>query len=309
MMTMELRQLEHFVAIAEEHSFTKAAQRLNYVQSALSVSIKALERDLKVSLFERTTHRVVLTDAGAALLGPAQRTLAAAEEARDAAAAVQGVIRGTLRIGIMQAFSVLDIPQLLGQFHHEHPDVEIQLRPAVGGSAAMLEELRNGGFDVAFLSLLDPSASGVTVTRLAFEKLLLVSNQDLARPGTGAISLKSLSDANFVDFPVGWGIRSAVDRAFALKNLDRRVTVEVADVATCVRLVRAGLGVALLPRSLFAPYEPDLLARSITPALGWHVVMATPANRTPSAAAQAFTKLIGPKISSPLSFDQRSLKT
>jgi DNA-binding transcriptional LysR family regulator len=295
--TVELRQLEHFVAIAEEHSFTRAAQRLNYVQSALSVSIKALERDLKVSLFERTTHRVVLTDAGVALLGPAQRTLAAAEEARDAAAAVQGVVRGTLRIGIMQAFSILDLPRLLGQFHHEHPDVEIQLRPAAGGSAALLEELRGGGFDVAFLSLLDPSASGVTVTPLAFEKLLLVSNHDLAMPGTGAISLKNLSDADFVDFPVGWGVRSAIDRAFAFKNLNRRVNIEVADVATCLRLVRAGLGVALLPRSLLTPYESELLVRTITPALGWHVVMATPANRMPSAAAQAFTKLIGPHIS------------
>jgi len=96
-----------------------------------------------------------------------------------------------------------------------------------------------------------------------------------------------------------WGIRSAVDRAFALKNLDRRVTIEVADVATCVHLVRAGLGVALLPRSLLAPYESDLLARRITPVLGWHVVMATPATRTPSAAAQAFIKLIGPDISGP----------
>ncbi len=297
---MELRQLEHFVAIAEEHSFTKAAQRLNYVQSALSVSIKALERDLKVSLFERTTHRVVLTDAGVALLGPAQRTLAAAEEARDAAAAVQGVIRGTLRIGIMQAFSFLDVPKLLGQFHHEHPDVEIQLRPAAGGSVALLEELRNGGFDVAFLSLLDTSASGVTVTPLAFEKLLLISNNELAPPGTGPIPLKHLSKANFVDFPVGWGVRSVVDRAFALKNLDRRVTIEVADVATCVRLVRAGLGVALLPPSLLDPHETDLLARSITPSLGWHVVMAKPANRAPSAAAQAFSTLINPYISGAL---------
>ena len=75
---MELRQLDHFVAIAEDGSFTKAARRLNYVQSALSVSVQALERELGVRLFDRTTHRVALTDAGDALLPAARRALAAA---------------------------------------------------------------------------------------------------------------------------------------------------------------------------------------------------------------------------------------
>src|SRR6202790_2828543 len=109
---MELRQLEHFVAIAEEGSFTKAARRLNYVQSALSVSVQALERELSVRLFDRTTHRVTLTGAGQALLPGARGTLAAAEEIRDIAAAVRGVLRGTLRVGIMQSLPFADVPHL-----------------------------------------------------------------------------------------------------------------------------------------------------------------------------------------------------
>ncbi len=103
-------KLEHFVAIAEEESFTRAARRLSYVQSALSVSIQALERELGVRLFDRTTHRVALTDVGAALLATATRTLAAVDELHDTAAAFRGVIRGTLRIGLMQAFMFVDVP-------------------------------------------------------------------------------------------------------------------------------------------------------------------------------------------------------
>src|SRR5271155_2936066 len=99
---VELRQLSHFVAVAEEGSFTRAARRLNYVQSALSVSVQALERELGVRLFERTTHRVTLTGPGAEILPAARRTLTAAEETRDIAAAVKGVLRGRLRVGIMQ---------------------------------------------------------------------------------------------------------------------------------------------------------------------------------------------------------------
>ena len=101
---MEIRQLEHFIAVAEERSFTRAARRLNYVQSALSVSIQSLERELGIRLLDRDTHRVALTDAGAALLPTVRETLVSVERTRDVAAALKGVVRGTLRIGIMQAF-------------------------------------------------------------------------------------------------------------------------------------------------------------------------------------------------------------
>src|ERR1700722_3348596 len=179
---MELRQLDHFVAIAEEGSVTKAARRLNYVQSALSVSVQALERELGVRLFDRTTHRVALTGAGEALLPAARRTLAAAEETRDIAAAVRGVLRGTLRVGIMQSFAFADVPGLLGTFRRQHPEVEIQVRPAAGGSAVLVEELRRGGLDIAFIALLDPP-SGVTTIPLGSEELVLIVAPDQAPSG------------------------------------------------------------------------------------------------------------------------------
>src|SRR5487761_1424294 len=141
---MEFRQLSHFVAVAEDGSFTKAARRLNYVQSALSVSVQGLERELSVRLFDRTTHRVTLTGAGESLLPAARRTLAAAEEIHDLAAQVRGVLRGTLRVGIVQSFAFADVPGLLGTFRQQHPEVEIQVRPAAGGSATLIEELRRG---------------------------------------------------------------------------------------------------------------------------------------------------------------------
>src|SRR5260370_11410378 len=141
---VDIRQLEQFVAIAEERSFTRAARRLSYVQSALSVSIQSLERELGVRLFDRTTHRVALTDAGEALLPSAHQTLASVEQTRDVAAALKGVLRGTLRIGLMQSFAFLDVPDLLGRFHRQHPAVQIQVRPSAGCSLALLPELTRG---------------------------------------------------------------------------------------------------------------------------------------------------------------------
>lgn len=288
---MEFRQLSHFVAVAEDGSFTKAARRLNYVQSALSVSVQALERELSVRLFDRTTHRVTLTGAGEALLPAARRTLAAAEEIRDIAAAVRGVLRGTLRVGIMQSFAFADVPELLGTFHRQHPDVEIEVRPAAGGSAALVEELRQGGLDIAFIAAHDLPA-GMTAIPLGSEELVVVTAPDLALPGRGPVRLDDLVDARFVDFPAGWGVRTTIDWAFDAAGLDRKVTIEVADVATCLQLLRAGLGIALLPPSLLPPGEPHLRQRAVSPPLAWHVVMARSAGRAASAAATAFAGLV-----------------
>ena len=90
---MEIRQLQHFVSVAEEQHFTRAAARLMVSQSGLSASIRALERELQAPLFVRTTRTVTLTEAGRALLVEAERILAQERAAREAVAAVQGVLR------------------------------------------------------------------------------------------------------------------------------------------------------------------------------------------------------------------------
>ncbi|HST39779.1 MAG TPA: LysR family transcriptional regulator, partial [Conexibacter sp.] len=118
---MELRQLACFVAVAEELSFTRAARRLHLVQSGVSASVRALERELDAELFERTTQRVALTGAGAALLPEARVALAAAQRAADAVARARGTVAGTLTIGTVQSAAPLDLPAVLARFHAEHP--------------------------------------------------------------------------------------------------------------------------------------------------------------------------------------------
>jgi DNA-binding transcriptional LysR family regulator len=294
---VELRQLSHFVAVAEEESFTKAARRLSYVQSALSVSIQSLERELGVRLFERTTHRVALTDAGEALLPSARQTLASVEQTRDVAAAVRGVLRGTVRIGIMQSFAFLDIADLLGTFHRQHPDVEIQLRPSVGGSQALVDELRRGSLDIAFASVMEDPA-GVSTTELGVEELHLVGTAELLPPRRARVKLSTLAEASFVDFPAGWGVRATVDHAFAAAGVPRRVTIEVADVGTCLQLLRAGMGVALIPPSLL-PANDQLQTRRLASRLTWRVVMAIPSAQPTRAAARALVELVATGRSHP----------
>ena len=146
---MELRQLAHFVAVAEELHFTRAAARVHVVQSSLSASIRALEREVGAALFVRDSRHVMLTQAGRALLPAARRALIAADEGRDAVAGVRGVLRGQLHVGAIQTLGVIDLPALLAAFRRAHPGVTIRLShdaaPVLASAAA------DAQLDIAFI--------------------------------------------------------------------------------------------------------------------------------------------------------------
>jgi len=161
---MELRHLEHFVAVAEERNFTRAARRLHLVQSALSVSIRSLERELHAPLFERTTREVRLTDAGRILLPQARRTLDAAASAQAAVLEAQEGLRGTVRLGMMQVIRMVDVGALIARFHRDRPLVDIRPRAASGGSAAMISDVRRGLLDAAFVAVGDAQPPGLAAT-------------------------------------------------------------------------------------------------------------------------------------------------
>jgi DNA-binding transcriptional LysR family regulator len=250
---MDLRQLEHFVAVAEEHHFTRAARRLHIVQSGLSASIRALERDLDATLFTRSTRRVELTEAGRVLLTEAHRVLAAAEAARNAVAAVQGLLRGRLRVGIMQTMRELHFAEVLADFSAAHPGVEIELIQAA--SAVLAERVRDARLDLAFVALSRPP-EGLSLTPLVdipMEVACAAGHRLAGRTRRTGVRLADLAGEAFVDFPVGWGGRMLVDDAFAAAGLRRRVRFEVGDVSALLDLVGQGLGVAIVPANIPRP--------------------------------------------------------
>src|ERR1700727_2674973 len=179
---VELHQLEYFVAVAEELSFTRGARRAHVVQSAVSAATPRLERELNAPLFERSRRRVALTDAGAVLLPEARATLAAAQGARDAVAAVRGGLRGTVSVGIMLSNRPVDLAAVLGGFHRAHPDVVVHARQAAAGTAAHLRDLRDGALDVALVALPGPPPAGIVARSLATEYLVLLTAPDGAPP-------------------------------------------------------------------------------------------------------------------------------
>jgi DNA-binding transcriptional LysR family regulator len=285
---MELRQLEVFVTVAQERSFTRAAERLHVVQSAVSATIRALEAELDTPLLQRTTRAVGLSDAGAALLPEARAVLAAAALARDVVEQTKGGLRGAVRVGIMQGSAQLgvSIPELIVPFQRAHPDVELTVRH-IGGSAEMADGVRAGIVDAAVLSL-PGAAPGLELTELASEPILLACADDHPLARTASVTLSQIAGERFVDGPPPWGNRLAADRAFARADLTRTVDFEVNDVSTLVEFVHNGAGVALLPRSLTSGHAGIALVPIEGEPIPFRTLLAVSSERRLTAAVRAF---------------------
>jgi DNA-binding transcriptional LysR family regulator len=253
---MELRSLETFVAVAEERSFTRAADRLHVVQSAVSAGIRKLEHEFAATLFDRSTAHVELSDAGQALLPEARGVLAAATAAREAVELASQGLRGTIALGTMQAqaMGAFSIAALVAGFQSDHPAVKVEVRHG-GGSLAMVDQLRAGRLDLTFLSLTGSAPAGIQLTLLGREPIVLTCSAQHRLARRRSVILSMLAEETFVEFPAGWGVRMANDRAFAAAGIRRTITSELNDSAGIIEFVRHGLGVSLLPASTVAATE------------------------------------------------------
>ncbi|WP_445527669.1 LysR substrate-binding domain-containing protein [Streptomyces cyslabdanicus] len=289
---MELRHLQHFVAVAEDRHFTRAAERLLVSQSGLSASIRALERELQTSLFVRTTRRVTLTEAGRALLGEAQRILAQVRAAHEAVAAVQGVLRGTLSLGTEQCIAGVHVAGLLAAFRRRHPDVEIRLRQT--GSGALAEEVAAGRLDLAFAYRTRADTDQLRSVSLAGEPMTVLCHPGHRLAAAEAVlTPRDLDGEVFVDFHPDWGPRRTTDAAFAAAGVRRTVALEVNDVHSLLDLVDENLGIAVVPRH-FRHKRPSLTALPLKGATetAYETVALLPPEQATSPAARALIALL-----------------
>lgn len=277
------------MAIAEEQSFTRAAQRCFVVQSALSRQIKSLESELGVRLFARTSRKVEVTPAGEAFVKQARLCLQAAERAKASAAAAHGQIRGSLTIGVIPTVTAVDIAAVLGAFRRSYPEVGVHVR--TGGSDEFLRRIAAGELDVGVLGLAEGvTPRGVQTRELSQERLVAVLSEGHRLAGRRRLRLKDLADKPFVDFPEGSSGREQSDLAFERARLRREVSLEVNTADLLTGLVRQGLGVALVAPSV-AREAPGCVCIPVSDSpvrveyLAWD-------SFNPSPAAQAFVDSI-----------------
>ena len=168
---MELRQLEYFVAVAEERNFTRAAERVHISQSGVSAQIRRLERELGAELFDRSARTATLTAAGRAALDHARAALAAAAAVGQAVGEVTGLIRGRLVVGMVIGCTVTPLFEALSAFHRAHPGVEISLLE--DNSDRLVEAVRLGTVDVALVGTAT-APEGLEALTIISERLVVV---------------------------------------------------------------------------------------------------------------------------------------
>lgn len=249
---MEFRHVRYFLAIAEQGSFTRAAETLGIAQPPLSQQIKVLERDIGTQLFRRLSHGVELTPAGDAFLAAVatipRQISEAVRLARKAAAGESGVIR----IGFTGTAALNPIvPACIRSFGQAFADVEIEVTEA--NSVALTEGLMADRLDVAILRPSETDPEGLSEELLAQEPLLaaLPASHQLART-EGAVELSQLRDDPFIFTPrsVGISLHDAIVKACAKAGFTPKSGPAAPHIASILSLVAADLGVSLVPRSI-----------------------------------------------------------
>jgi DNA-binding transcriptional LysR family regulator len=244
---VELRQLEHFLAVAEEGSFTRAAARLFMVQSSLSASLLGLERELGTNLFIRGRRGAELTDAGRALLEPARGALGEADRARDAVAQVKGLVRGSVRIAAVATPRSVDIGETIRRFQDEHPGVEIHVVPV--GARDMVDLVAVGQVDFAITPRVDGTGPGLHFEPLVSTPVVLVCPADHRLAGARDVDPTEVVDEPVIDLPRGWRARELFDRLMEEQGVQRRVGLEIDDWLTLLTMVQRGTGISYGPQA------------------------------------------------------------
>jgi DNA-binding transcriptional LysR family regulator len=290
---MELRHLTHFVAVAEERHFTRAATRVHVVQSTLSASVNALERELGTALLIRSSRRVDLTAAGHALLPAARRALIAADDARNAVDAVRGVLRGRLTIGVVQAMGIVDLPALLAQYHRRYPGISVTLRHS--SVDRLVRATVDGELDLAFVNR-PYDARKVSELSLGTEFLVIAVSRDDPLARNKAVAITDLAEREFIGGRADYALRARVDAICAEVGVHRNICCESDTLTDLADLVANGFGIAFLPPALLKNTD-RIVGVNTEPAVPWELTVVTAVERPPSPAAAALLKMLQPASS------------
>lgn len=261
---LSLHQLRSFLAVYERGSLTAAAEDLGYAQPSVSEHVRNLERTLGAQLFNRVGRGMVPTTAAESLRPHAERTLAAAEDARLAVQAVSALETGTIRFGMFGIARIYFGAQLIADVLERHPGVRVEL---VGqNSIEVQEDLRRGRLEAAMIAVSSVSSEGLEITPVATDELVYVSTDPdkVATPVTAhqvATSPLVLSDTTWRATD---STRMLLRRMLHETGLNPSTRIEVEDVETAVELVGMGYADSVIPRGAAAALVPRL-----APNAGW----------------------------------------
>ncbi len=242
---MDLGQLETFLVVAREKSFSRAAERLFRTQPAVSLSLKRLEEELGEILVDRTTKGGTLTDAGTTLLPMAQRMLDLRKQILDTFGSLKGLQQGRLNIGANDSVSEFLLPQVLLAYQQAHPAIRIQAYRQ--SSERIPTEVLEHRLDIGFVSY-DPMHPELMSEVILRDHMVLVVPPGHRLAKKKEVSLVALGQETFVAHNALTPTRNAIIDLFARCGTPLRITMELGSLATIQEFVALGAGLAILPR-------------------------------------------------------------
>ncbi|MFH8791210.1 LysR family transcriptional regulator [Streptomyces sp. NPDC017941] len=288
---MQFQQLLYFVAVAETRHFTRAAEQVHVSQPSLSQQVRALESELGAELFSRARGNIALTDAGEALLPLARRILADADTARIEVQELVQLRRGRVRLGATPSVCTGLLPQVLRDFHDRHPGIQLLIEE--GGSHDLVRQLARGALDLALVVLPLPTASpALTTVELLREDLVVVSAPDAQGLGASA-RVADLRGERLVMFRHGYDLRELTVAACRAEGFEPEFAVEGGEMDAVLGFVRAGLGVAVVPRMVAERAGSDLRMTPLSrPRLRRTIALAHRSDVAPPRAARELQRML-----------------
>ena len=261
---IELRQFRQFIAVAEELSFRRAADRLNMAQPPLTVTIRQIEEELGTLLIERTNRIARLTPAGRVFLEECKRTVIQAERAIALARRAGAGLSGALRVTFVASAAREILPAILRAFGEQYPDVELTLTEAM--TAHQIAKLQADEADIGFVIPPLRDADGLRVEVLAKNQMVAALPESHPHAQFQSISLSDLAAEPWIIFPArqGPGLHERVLMACAQAGFVPRVGQEASQMDTIASLVAGGMGVALVTRIIATGNRPGVVFRDLT---------------------------------------------
>ena len=289
---MDLAALEIFRTVVEAGGITRAAERLHRVQSNVTTRIRQLEQSLGVELFIRDGRRIVLTPAGQTLFDYACRILQLTEEARHAVQPSHP--HGRLRIASMESTAASRLPHVLAAYHQRCPEVELELVTLPTRQA--LDALRRFEVDCAFVA--EPLGDPELVSQPAFEEELVIVSSTGHRPIRTPADIER---ATLLAFESGCNYRTRFEQWYGQCGQGVGRMIQLGSYHAIVTCAAAGIGVAIVPRSVLALYRnlpqigihPLGETGRVTTVLAWHPSLG-------SAALRALADMLAPPLTDPL---------
>jgi LysR family cyn operon transcriptional activator len=259
-LSVEIRHLRYFLAVAETENFTRAAERLGVTQPSVSQQLKDLEAKLGTPLFARLGKQVRLTEAGSAFRRHAEAVLRKLDEACGSVGDVAGLLSGHLDVGVIPALHLAWVPPVLGALAVDHPGLQVAIheRPS-----RMVEcEVESGRFDVG-LGVMTRASPNLRYERLASSPWVVIAPPEHAFAKRAKLEARDLAETRLVLLPENFDIRRAIEDVFLRAKLRPKVAFELDTITSVLATVRATNAPTVLPRIVLEGRE-TLGLRAIT---------------------------------------------